>query len=78
MKFVVRRASQCNDAIKPCEEAKQKNILYKDGKKKVWMVKIGTIRELINFQSKYGDIIICDSILYKGYYEILIYDYYIE
>ena len=78
MKYVVRRASQWNDEIKPCEEAKQENIPCKDGKKKVWMVKIGTIKELMNFQSKYEDIIIRDSILYKGYHEILIYDGYIE
>lgn len=78
MKYIVRRASQWNDEVKPCEEAKQENVSYKGRKQKVWIVKIGTIKELMNFWSKYGDFIIRDSTLYKGYYEILIYDDYIE
>lgn len=78
MKYIVKRASQWSKEICPCEEAKQEFVPYKDGKEKVWMVKIGTIKALMDFQYKYGDIIIRDSILYKGYYEILIYDGYIE
>lgn len=42
------------------------------------MIRIGTLKELMNFKDKYGDIIIQDSIIYKGYNEILIYDDYIE
>lgn len=78
MKYIVRRASQWNEEVKPCEEAKQETIVCENGKKKAWMVKIGTIKELMDFQYKYEDIIIGDSILYKGYHEILIYDDYIE
>ena len=78
MKFFVRRASQWNYKIKPCEEAKQENVPYENGEEKVWMVEIDTIEELMNFQSKYGDIIIRDSTLYTEYHEILIYDDYIE
>ena len=78
MKYIVRRASQWDRKIKPCEEAEQVTIPYKDGKEKVWMVKIGTIKALMDFQYKYGEIIIQDSILYKGHHEILIYDDYIE
>ena len=77
MKFFVRRASQWNYTIKPCEEAKQENVPYENGEEKVWMVEINTIKELMDFQSKYGDIIIRDS-MYEGYHEILIYDGYIE
>lgn len=78
MKYIVKRASQWDRKIQPCEEAKQETIPYKDGKEKVWMVRIGTIKDLMEFQYKYGDIIIQDSIIYKGYSEILIYDDYIE
>lgn len=78
MKYIVRRASQWNDEVKPCEEAKQENIPYKDRKEKVWMISIGTLKELMNFKDKYGDIIVQDSIIYKGHNEILIYDDYIE
>lgn len=78
MKYIVRRASQWNEEVKPCEEAKQETIVCENEKKKAWMVKIGTIKELMDFQYKYEDIIIRDSILYKGYHEILIYDDYIE
>ena len=78
MKYIVKRASQWGNKIKPCEEAKQITIPYKDGKEKVWMIKINTIKQLMDFQYKYGDIIIQDSIIYKGYSEILIYDGYIE
>ncbi len=78
MKYIVKRASQWSQEIQPCEEARREIIPYKDGKEKVWMVKIGTIKELMNFKDKYGDIIIGDSIIYKGYSEILIYDDYIE
>ena len=78
MKYIVKRASQWSKDIQPCEEAKQETIPYKDGKEKVWMVKIGSIKNLMDFQYKYGDIIIQDSIIYKGYHEILIYDDYIE
>ena len=78
MKYIVKRASQWGNKIKPCEEAKQITVPYKEGKEKVWIVKIGTIKALMDFQYKYGDIIIGDSILYKGYHEILIYDDYIE
>lgn len=77
MKYIVRRASVWG-GVKPCEEAKQEYIPYKDGKEKVWMVEIGTIEELMDFQQKYGDIIIGYSIIYKGYPDILIYDDYIE
>jgi len=78
MKYIVKRASQWDGKIQPCEEAEQKVIPHKDGKEKVWMVKIGTLKQLMDFQYKYGDIIIQDSIIYKGYMEILIYDDYIE
>lgn len=78
MKYIVRRVSQWGEEVKPCEEAKQETIVCENRKKKVWMVKIGTIKELMDFQYKYEDIIIRDSILYKGYHEILIYDDYIE
>ena len=78
MKYIVKRASQWDREIKPCKEAEQITVPYKEGKEKVWIVKIGTIKQLMEFQYKYGDIIIRDSILYKGYHEILIYDYYIE
>lgn len=77
MKYIVRRASVWGD-VQPCEEANQEYISYKDGKEKVWMVEIGTIEELMNFQQKYGDIIIGYSIIYEGYPDILIYDDYIE
>ena len=66
------------DKNQPCEEAKQEVVPYKDGKEKVWMIKINTIKQLMDFQYKYGDIVIRDSIIYKGYSEILIYDDYIE
>lgn len=79
MEYIVKRASQWNKEIRPCEEAIQKTIPYKEGKEKVWMIKINTIKELMNFKDKCGeDIIIRDSIIYKGYSEILIYDDYIE
>lgn len=78
MQYIIRRASQWRDDVCPCEEAKQETISYEGKKAKVWLVKIETIRELMNFRNKYGDIIIRDSILYEGYYEILIYDDYIE
>lgn len=78
MKFIVKRASQWINEPCPCEEAKQDTVPYKDGKEKVWMIKINTIKELMNFKHKYGDIIIRDSISYVGYSEILIYDDYIE
>ena len=78
MKYIVKRASQWSKEVKPCEEAKQEDIPYKDGKEKVWIVKINTIKQLMDFQYNYGDIIIRDSIIYKGYSEILIYDDYIE
>lgn len=78
MKYIVRRASQWDNEVKPCEEAKQENIPYKDRKEKVWMIRIGSLKELMNFKDKYGDIIVQDSIIYKGYNEILIYDDYIE
>ena len=78
MKYIVRRASRWENKIQPCEEAKQESISYKGGKEKVWMIKINTIKQLMDFQYKYGDIIIGDSILYKGYHEILIYDDCIE
>lgn len=78
MKYIVKRASQWDRKIQPCEEAKQETIPYKDGKEKVWMIRIGTIKDLMEFQYKYGDIIIQDSIIYKGYSEILIYDDFIE
>ena len=77
MKYIVRRASVWGN-VKPCEEAKEEYIPYKDSKTKVWMVEIETIEELMNFQQKYGDIIIGNSIIYKGYADILIYDDYIE
>jgi hypothetical protein len=78
MKYIIKRASEWNDEISPCEEAKKETIIYKDNKEKVWMIKINTIKDLMNLQYKYGDIIIGDSIRYKGYHEILIYDDYIE
>lgn len=78
MKYIIKRASEWDDEISPCEEAKKETIIYKDNKEKVWMIKINTIKDLMNFQYKYGDIIIRDSIIYKGYSEILIYDTYIE
>ena len=78
MKYIVRRASQWGNKIQPCEEAKQETISCKDSKEKVWMIKINTIKQLMDFQYKYGDVIIQDSIAYKGYSEILIYDDYIE
>lgn len=78
MKYIVRRASIWNDDTCPCEEAEQKTIPNKGEKRKVWMVKINNLKNLMEFKEKYGDIIIQDSILYKGYTEILIYDDYIE
>ena len=78
MKYIVKRASQWGKKIQPCEEAKQETVAYKDSKEKVWMIKINTIKQLMDFQYKYGDIVIRDSIIYKGYSEILIYDDYIE
>lgn len=77
MKYIVRRASVRGN-VKPCEEAKQEHITYKDGNENVWMVEIETIEELMNFQQKYGDIIIGTSIIYDGHPDILIYDDYIE
>ena len=78
MKYIVKRASVWSRETQTWEEAKQESIKYKDRKEKVWMVKIGTLKELMNFKDKYGDIIIQNSIIYKGYDEILIYDDYIE
>lgn len=78
MKYIVKRASQWSNEICPCEEAKQELVTYKNKKEKVWMVKINTIKELMDFRNKYGDIIIRSSILYGEYDEILIYDDYIE
>ena len=78
MKYIVRRASVWSGETQPCEQAKQEAIKHKDRKEKVWMIRIGTLKELMNFKDKYGDIIIQDSIIYKGYNEILIYDDYIE
>ena len=81
MEYIVQRASQLGNKIQPCEEAKQETIAYnayKDSEEKVWTIEINTIKQLMEFQYKYGDIIIRDSILYKGYHEILIYDDYIE
>ena len=78
MKYIVRRASQWGNKIQPCEEAKQETVTYKDSKEKVWMIRINTIKQLMDFQYKYGDVIIRDSIIYKGYSEILIHDDYIE
>ncbi len=78
MKYIAKRASEWSDKIQPCEEAKQETIIHKDKKVKVWMVRINTIKQLMDFKDKYGDIVIGDSIIYKGYSEILIYDDYIE
>ena len=81
MEYIVQRASQLGNKIQPCKEAKQETIAYnayKDSEEKVWTIEINTIKQLMDFQYKYGDIIIRDSIAYKGYSEILIYDDYIE
>lgn len=79
MKYIVKRASMwSNDPTPPVEEAKQIAILCEEGKEKAWVVDIRTIKALMDFQYKYGDIIIRESICHKGYYEILIYDDYIE
>ena len=81
MEYIVKRASQLGNKIQPCEEANQETVAYnayKDSEEKVWTIKISTIKQLMDFQYKYGDIIIRDSIAYKGYSEILIYDDYIE
>lgn len=37
----------------------------KKGKEKQWIVEINTLEELMNFQGKYGEIVIMDSAPYK-------------
>ena len=44
----------------------------------VWSVEINTLDELIEFITRYGDVVIRDCMWNEAYKEILIYDDYIE
>ena len=77
MKFIISRASQWRNE-QPCEEAKEEEFVYGDIILKRWVIEINSLDEIMNFKSKYGDIVIRDSGFDDGIQEIVIYDDYLE
>lgn len=80
MKFKVERTSMRYRELKPCEEAYEGNILWIGSDKyiKCWYVDINSLQELLDFEKKYGDIIITTSLFDNKTPVIEIYDYYRE
>jgi hypothetical protein len=77
MKFIVLRASQFTEQ-QPCEEAKEEEFSCRNKILKRWTMEFNSLEEIINFKSKYGDIVIRDSWFFDGIQEIIIYDDYLE
>ena len=77
MKFMISRASQWAER-QPCEEAKEEEFVYGAIILKRWVIEINSLDEIMNFKSKYGDIVIRDSGFDDGIQEIVIYDDYLE
>ena len=77
MKFIISRASQWAEQ-QPCEEAKEEEFIYGNRILKRWTMEFNSLDEIMNFKSKYGDIVIRDSYVTDDVQEIVIYDDYIE
>lgn len=97
MRFTVRRTSQWGDK-QPCEEAELHEVLHEPIKHvrdqgnlgrvyPVWTIKINSLKQLVEFAVKYGNIIVIDNseprdygpvAPYRNMPEIEIYDGYRE
>lgn len=78
MYYIVKRASSWNNGEKPCEEAEKHKIVYNGDLFEVWFVELDTLSQLKDFTRKYGKVVLQESRLFAGTFEILIYDDYIE
>lgn len=78
MEFKVIRISEDDEKVKPCEEALNK-VRFIDNKyrRRIWVVELGTLSEIIAFIAKYGKVVILQN-KELGMPQIEIYDDYRE